>query len=39
MKSAIDITWVDFYKEFAIKLLKYHENRKDLIEKVKKYIK
>ena len=39
MKSAIDITWVDFYKEFAIKLLKYHENRKDLIEKVKKIYK
>ncbi|MBN6204767.1 AAA family ATPase [Staphylococcus saprophyticus] len=36
MKSAIDITWVDFYKEFAEKLLEYHENRKGLIEKIKK---
>lgn len=30
------MTWVDFYKEFAEKLLEYHENRKGLIEKVKK---
>lgn len=27
--------WVDFYKEFAGKLLAYKNNRKDLIEKVK----
>jgi len=39
MKSAIDITWVDFYKELAVKLLDYHENRKELIEKVKKIYK
>lgn len=36
MKSSIDMTWVDFYKEFAEKLLEYHENRKGLIEKIKK---
>lgn len=39
MKNEIDIKWVDFYKEFAIKLLEYHENREDLIEKVKKIYK
>ncbi|WP_210136327.1 AAA family ATPase [Staphylococcus sp. GDK8D68P] len=39
MKNEIDIMWVDFYKEFAIKLLEYHENRKELIEKVKKIYK
>src|SRR5699024_5052376 len=36
MKSAVDIMWVGFYKEFAEKLLEYHENRNGLIEKVKK---
>lgn len=28
-------SWVDFYKEFANKLLAYKENRKELVEKVK----
>ena len=27
--------WVDFYKEFANKLLTYKNNRTDLVEKVK----
>ncbi|WP_436862902.1 hypothetical protein [Staphylococcus caeli] len=35
MKNIIDKTWVDFYKEFAEKLLEYYKNRIDLIEKVK----
>ena len=26
--------WVDFYKEFASKLLQYKDNRKELVKKV-----
>ena len=33
---AKEFDWVDFYKEFAGKLLEYKNKRNDLIEKVKK---
>ena len=36
MDKALEFGWVDFYKEFAQKLLAYKDNRAALIEKVKK---
>lgn len=36
MSSVNQFDWVDFYKEFAYKLLQYKANRKELVEKVKK---
>lgn len=36
MNSTNQFDWVDFYKEFASKLLQYKTNRKELVEKVKK---
>ncbi len=34
MKKEADFTWVDFYSEFATKLLEYKSNRAELIEKI-----
>ncbi|CAM3122021.1 AAA family ATPase [Staphylococcus argensis] len=36
MTYEIDRTWIDFYKELAERLLKYKNNREELIENVKK---
>lgn len=30
----VDLTWVNFYMEFADKLLEYKNNRKKLIKKI-----
>ena len=34
MTNKNQFDWVDFYKEFASKLLQYKDNRKELVEKV-----
>ena len=34
MNAANQFDWVDFYKELAEKLLKYKDNRKELIKKI-----
>lgn len=36
MSEANQFDWVDFYKELSGKLLQYKNNRKELIEKVRK---
>lgn len=36
MAQEIDRTWIDFYKEFAEKLLRYKNNREELIENIRK---
>ena len=35
MRQAGQFDWVDFYKEFAFKLVSYKEKRAELIQKVK----
>ena len=36
MSASNQFDWVDFYKELSGKLLKYKNDRKDLIKKVRK---
>ena len=39
MNNTDQFDWVDFYKEFAAKLLQFRNNRSELVEKVKKIYK
>lgn len=36
--QSIDKTWIEFYNEFAMKLLKFREHREQLIQNVKRHI-
>lgn len=38
MSSKNQFDWVNFYNEFALKLLEFKDKRHDLVEKLRKFI-